>query len=168
MLPLHWSPRICMPVNANTIQRWLKKKKKRCHKRCGVLNFPSGDWWDCLEAGVAEKMRVLFIHDLFFSFVATWLCSVDGFSCRCRPMVLPYIGSAKRQARVCPSQVLVDSRYRHERVQRGVVCGERKGRREGRESSRCDAVVLAAAVACMLRFNRVHFVSLLWSSPKLM
>lgn len=102
----------------------------------------------------------------FFSFVATWLCSVDGFSCRCRPMVLPYIGSAKRQARVCPSQVLVDSRYGHERVQRGVVSGERKGRREGREGSRCDAVVLEAAVACKLRFNRVHFVSLLWSSPQ--
>lgn len=40
-------------------------------------------------------------------------------------------------------------------------------RREGGKLARCDAVVLAAVAACMLRFNRAHFVSLLWSSPKL-
>lgn len=36
-------------------------------KRCWLLNFPSGDWWDYLEAGVAANTRVLFLCMIIFS-----------------------------------------------------------------------------------------------------
>lgn len=55
-----------------------------------LLNFPSGDLWDCLEAGMAEKMRVLFIPlSFFFSFAAIWLCCVDGFNRLYQSIVAP-------------------------------------------------------------------------------
>lgn len=67
--------------------------------------------------------------------------AADGF---------PYSGSAKQQARVSPSQVLVANRYGHECVQRRVVSGEK---REGREVARCAAVVSVTVAASMLRCN---------------
>lgn len=96
-------------------------------------------------------------NDFFFSSVATWLCSVDGFSCRCRPVVFHTAAQLNSGRGVVRRRFLVGSRVRTwMRSERSSVWWE-EGRRGSGGRSRCDAVVLAAVTACMLRFNRAQF-----------
>lgn len=65
----------------------------------------------------------------------------------------PHSGSVKKQARVRPSQVLVDSRRGHERVQRGVVCGQREVGGRGERWLAASQWFLAAVASRVLRFH---------------